>query len=167
MSHNSSPKPFLGHLLADVKHASEPRMYPTHFYVFEDTTSAQILRSYVTLDKLGIVAFKVPKLAATSQVDNLSIPTSQTPSGLRKTTKTVTFLGPIVEDAPSQCNTPSPTSHHGRWKTASPMASHNSSPTTTTQCKPPATPINQPLNTASPQKLQALSSPPLRYSHPR
>ena len=71
MSHDGLPKPFLGHFMADVKHASEPRIYPTCFYMFEDTTSLQILLSYVTSERLGTVTFKIPNLAAMSQVDNL------------------------------------------------------------------------------------------------
>ena len=87
MSHNGSPKPFLGHFMADVQHVSEPRTYPTCFYMFEDAMSPQILLSYITLERLGIFAFKVPNLAATSQIDNLDVPTSPGPSGMRKTTK--------------------------------------------------------------------------------
>ena len=123
MSHDGSPKPFLGHFVADIQHASEPRMYPIYFYVFEDATSLQILLSYVTLEKLGIVIFKVPNLAATSQVDNLNIPTSPNPSAMRKTTKTVTFQHPTVEDIPLHCPAPSPTSCHGMRKTTSPKVS--------------------------------------------
>ena len=43
MSHIGLPKPFLGHFVAEVMHASEPRSYPTQFYIFEDTTSPHIL----------------------------------------------------------------------------------------------------------------------------
>ena len=39
-SHDGKPQPFLGHFIAKV---TEPRLYPTHFYMFEDATSAQIL----------------------------------------------------------------------------------------------------------------------------
>ena len=106
MSHDGLPKPFLGHFVAYVKHASEPRMYPTHFYVFEEATSPQVLLSYVTSERLGIVAFKVSNLAATSQVDNLNVPTSPRPSSSRKTTKTVTFWDPVVEATVLHCSTP-------------------------------------------------------------
>ena len=51
----------------------------------------QILFSYMTLERLGIIAFKAPNLAATTQIDNLNIPTSPDPSGMRKTTKKITF----------------------------------------------------------------------------
>ena len=39
ISPDDSPKPFLGHFITEVMHASEPRLYPTCFYVFEDATS--------------------------------------------------------------------------------------------------------------------------------
>ena len=67
--------------------------------MFEDATSLQILLSYVTSEMLGIIAFKVPNLAATSQVDDLSILTSPTPSGMRKAAKFVTFHNPLMDTA--------------------------------------------------------------------
>ena len=118
MSHNGSPKPFLGHFVADVKHASEPRMYP-HIFVCLKMLHPLKSSSYATLERLWIVAFKVPNLAATSQVDNLNVPTTPNPSSMRKTTKTVTFWDPIVLDAPLHCSTHFPTSCHGVRKTAS------------------------------------------------
>ena len=66
ISHDGLPKLFLGHFVADVQHASEPRSYVTHFYVFGDATSLQILLSYATSERLGIITFKVPNLAGTS-----------------------------------------------------------------------------------------------------
>ena len=39
ISHDRTPKPFLGHFVADVNHATEPRSYPTCFYIFKDATS--------------------------------------------------------------------------------------------------------------------------------
>ena len=90
-SHSGSPKLFLGHFVADVQHASQPRPYPTHF-IYLNTTSPQIPLSYVTLERLGIIAFKVPKLAATSQVGNLDVPTAHDPSGTKKTIKKVAFV---------------------------------------------------------------------------
>ena len=66
MSHNSSPKPYLCHSVADIQHASDPRTYPTQLYVFGHATSLHIILSYVTLEKLGIIVFKVTNLAATS-----------------------------------------------------------------------------------------------------
>ena len=61
--------------MAEVMHGSEPRLYLTHFYVFEDATSPCILLSYATSERLGIIAFNVPNVAATSQVDNIAVPT--------------------------------------------------------------------------------------------
>ena len=65
ISHSGSPKPFLGHFIVEVAHAKEPRMYPIRFYVFEDATHPQILLSYATSERLGIITFQVPNLAAT------------------------------------------------------------------------------------------------------
>ena len=48
ISHDGSPKPFLGHFVAEVMHAKEPRLYPTHFHVYEDATFPHILLSYAT-----------------------------------------------------------------------------------------------------------------------
>ena len=107
MSHNGSPKPFLGHFVAEVQHATEPRSYPTCFYVFEGSTSCQILLSYVTSERLGILEFKVPNLAATSQIDDLNVLSSPTPSSKRKTTKSVTFCDPLVH-LDQLCSTSSP-----------------------------------------------------------
>ena len=58
--HDGSPKPFLGHFVAEVMHAIKPRSYPTHFYVFENTTSPHILLSYATSERLGFIQFIVP-----------------------------------------------------------------------------------------------------------
>ena len=60
MLHDGSPKPFLGHFITEVQHAAKPRSYPTWFYVFEDATSHQILLSYATSERLGILEFRVP-----------------------------------------------------------------------------------------------------------
>ena len=119
MSHNGSPKPFLGHFVADIQHASEPRSYSTQFYMFKDATSPQILLSYVTLERLGIIAFNIPNLAATSQVDNFNVPTSPDSSSKRKTAKKVTFPDPLVDTAPMHSSTCCHTSHSGMRKTAS------------------------------------------------
>ena len=67
ISHNGSLKPFLGHFIVEVLHATEPKTYPVCFYVFEDTTSPHILLSYTTLVRLGIVSFQVPNLVATNK----------------------------------------------------------------------------------------------------
>ena len=41
MSHDGSPKPFLGHFVAEVMHVSEPRSYLTLFYMLKDVTFPQ------------------------------------------------------------------------------------------------------------------------------
>ena len=85
ISHDGLPKPFLGYFITEVLHATLPKSYPTCCYVFKDATSPQILLSYATLERLGILEFKVPNLAAHSQVDYLNVPTSHAPGSLRKT----------------------------------------------------------------------------------
>ena len=119
MLHVGSPKPCLGHFVAEVKHAHEPRLYLTCFYMFKDATSPQILLSYVTSERLGILEFKVLNLTATSQVDDLSVPTSPTPSGMRKTAKSVTFCDPFMDMAQLYNSTCSPTGHSSMRKTTS------------------------------------------------
>ena len=105
ISHDGSPKPFLGHFIAEVVHVKESRMYPVRFYVFEDATNPHILLSYGTLERLGIVSFQVPKLEATHSLDQVVI--HKTPSGKRKTAKKVTFQDPISETAGSHtCSNP-------------------------------------------------------------
>ena len=101
MSHDSSPNPFIEHFVTKVQHAMQPKLYPTCFYVFEDSTSPQILLSSVTLERLGILEFQVPSLAATSQIDDLHVPSSPTPSSKRKTTKSITFSDPLVPPWPA------------------------------------------------------------------
>ena len=98
ISHDGLPKPFLGHFIVDVSHATEPKMYPICFYVFEDNTSPHILLSYATLERLGIISFQVPSLAATTSTDHVPLPP---PSDKRKTTKQVTFADPIAETVES------------------------------------------------------------------
>ena len=73
MSHDCLLKPFLGHFIVEVMHAKEPRTYPVRFYVFEDTTNPHILLSYTTLERLGIVSFQIPNLAATHSLDQVVI----------------------------------------------------------------------------------------------
>ena len=77
ISHDGSQKPFLGHFIVEAAHAKEPRMYPVRFYVFEDTMSPHILISYATSERLGIVSFQVPNLAATHKTDQVVIPNPQ------------------------------------------------------------------------------------------
>ena len=88
ISHDGLTKPFLGHFIIEVAHAKEPRMYLIRFYVFEDVTNPQNLLSYATSERLGIIQFQVPNLAATHSLDQVAV---QTPSGKRKTAKQVTF----------------------------------------------------------------------------
>ena len=120
ISHNGLPKPFLEHFVADIMHTSEPRPYPTWFYVFKDATSLHILFSYVTLERLGVIAFNVPNLAATSQVDNVAVSTSSSEGGIRKTAKCVTFWDPLVETNMPQYSNWAPTGYSSKRKTAHP-----------------------------------------------
>ena len=104
MSHDGLPKPFLGHFILDVAHTKEPRMYPVRFYVFEDATNPPNLLSYATSERLGIVQFQVPNLAATHSLDQLAV---STPGGKKKTAKKVTFQDPISETEGSHtCSNP-------------------------------------------------------------
>ena len=117
ISHYGLPKPFLGHFIVEVAHAKEPRMSPIRFYVFEDATNPHILLCYATSERLGIVSFQVPNLAATHSLDQVAI---QNPScGTRKTAKKVTFQDPIsmTEGSHTSCNTPA--SCHDKRKTTS------------------------------------------------
>ena len=105
MSHDGLPKPFLGHFVAEVMYANEPRSYPTHFYMFKDATSPHILLSYATSERLVIITFNVPNLAATSQIDNVAVSTPLPNRSTRKTAKTVTFWDPLVETSKPHCST--------------------------------------------------------------
>ena len=120
MLHDGSPKPFLSHFIAKVQHATKPRLYPTCFLYLRMQTSPQILLSYVTLERLGILDFKVPNLAATSHIDYLNVPSSPTSCSLRKTAKHVTFCD-LLEDPVQPCSSaPLPQGLGGKKKTASP-----------------------------------------------
>ena len=114
MSHDGLPKPFLGHFITEVSHATEPRMYPVRFYVIEDATNPPYLLSYATLERLGIVQFQVPNLAATHPLDQVAV---QTPSGKRKTAKQVTFQDSICKIEGSHTSSNPPDDHHGKKKT--------------------------------------------------
>ena len=46
--------------VADANPSTEPSSYPTCFYIFEDVTSPQILLSYATSERLGILESKSP-----------------------------------------------------------------------------------------------------------
>ena len=114
MSHDGLPKPFLGHFVTEVSHAKEPRTYPIRFYVFEDATNPPCLLSYATLERLGIVQFQVPNLAATIPLDQVAV---QTPGGKRKTAKKVTFQDPICKiEGSHTCSNP-PDDCRGKRKT--------------------------------------------------
>ena len=116
--HDRMVKLFLGHFIAKVQHATLPRSYPVYFYIFKDATSPQILLSYATLERLGILEFKVPNLVAQSQIDTLSVPSSPAPGSLRKTPKCVTFCNPLI-DLDQLCSIPQPQGLSSLRKTAS------------------------------------------------
>ena len=88
-------------------------MYPVRFYVFGDATNPHILLSYATSERLGIVSFQVPNLAATHSLDQVVI--HKTPSSKRKTTKKVTFQDPASETRSHTCSNPQD-SPHGKRK---------------------------------------------------
>ena len=165
MAHDGSPKPFLGHFVAEVMHASEPRLYLTHFYVFKDATSPQILLSYATSERLENLTFSVPKLAATSWVDNVAISTSPSQGGVSKTAKIVTFQDPLVETSQPPCSTATPTPSSGRKKTASfKVIFATTMHIKGSKCKsPPQQLFNVPLSPS----LYIASAPPPRCSHLR
>ena len=116
ISQDGLPKPFLDHFIVEVSHATEPKTYPIHFYVFEDVTSPHIILSYATSERLGMISFQVPNLAATTKIDHVALPS---PSSQRKTAKHVTFQDPIMETVGSNTSSNAPSSHHGKRKTPS------------------------------------------------
>ena len=73
ISHNGSPKLFLDYFIVDVVHAKEPRLYSIRIYVFEDVINPHILLFYATSERLGIVSFQVPNVAATHSFDQVVI----------------------------------------------------------------------------------------------
>ena len=113
ISHSGLPQPFLGHFIVEVVHAKEPRIYPIRFYVFEDATNPPNLLSYATSERLGIVQFQVPNLAATHSLDQVAV---QTPGGKRKTAKHVTFQDPISEIEGSHTHRNPPDNCRGKRK---------------------------------------------------
>ena len=147
-SHDGKPKPFLGHFIAEVQHTTLPRSYPVWFYVFENATSPHILLFYTTLERLGILEFKVPNLAAQSQlqIDNLSVPSSPTLGSLRKTTKHVTLCDPLI-DMDQPCSIPHAQGLSGLRKTTAHKVSfqESSSTITGTQHKSPSNPTSKPI----------------------
>ena len=107
ISHDGKPQPFLRHFIAEVNHATEPRSYPTHFYVFVDATCLQILLSYAMSECLGILEFKVPNLVTQLHIDALTVPTSPNLGGLRKTAKCITFWDHLIDlDEPHHTSPP-------------------------------------------------------------
>ena len=114
ISHDGLPQPFLGHFIVEVAHAKEPRMYPVRFYVFEDATNPPNLISYATSERLGIVQFQVPNLAATLSLDQVA---AQTPGSKRKMTKQVTFQDSISEIEGSHTSSNPPDNYCGKRKT--------------------------------------------------
>ena len=73
ISHDASPKPFLGHFIIEVAHAKESTVYPIRFYVFEDATNPQNLLSYATSERLGIIQLQVTNFAATHSLDYVAV----------------------------------------------------------------------------------------------
>ena len=57
----------------------------------------QLLLSYVTSERLGILEFKVPNLMAHTHIDTLTVPTFPSPGGLRKTTEHINFRDPLTD----------------------------------------------------------------------
>ena len=53
-----------GQFIAVVNHASQPRLNPMQFHVFQDAMRLHILLSYATMECLGILKFKVNNLSA-------------------------------------------------------------------------------------------------------
>ena len=51
---------FLGYIVLDIHHKTLPQVLPCKFYVFENQTSPDILLSYPTSSRVGIVQFTVP-----------------------------------------------------------------------------------------------------------
>ena len=105
ISHDGTSKPFLGHFVAEVNPTALHRLYPTHFYIFEDANSPLILLSYAASERLGILEFRVPSLVAHSYIDSLTVPTCPTPGSLRKTAKHITFWNPLFDLNQPHCTT--------------------------------------------------------------
>ena len=114
--------------------------------MFEDAASPQILLPYATLERLGILEFKIPNLVAQSQIDTLSVPSSPASCSLRKTAKHVTFHDPLI-DLDQPCSTPHTQGLSGLRKTAPPNVSFQESSSTinNTKCKSPSSTMSQPI----------------------
>ena len=105
------------------------------------------LRSYSPMpffERLGVLEFKVPNLVAHSSIDTLSVPTSPTPGGLRKTAKCITFCDPLINlDQPH--NTPYTQGLIGLRKQSSCKVSFQDFASTIkgTKCKSPSSTTSQ------------------------
>ena len=69
------------------------QVIPTHFYVFWDSMSPQILLSYTVSDCLGFLEFKVPNEAPYSHINEVTLPNMKM--------KNVIFQEPLVPPTPS------------------------------------------------------------------
>ena len=65
-AHDEIPQQFLGFFIADIHHKTTSDVLPVRFYVFKDTTSPEILLSYASSEKLGIVKFQIPNETPTA-----------------------------------------------------------------------------------------------------
>ena len=54
---------FLGYIVLDIQHKTLPQFLPCKLYAFKDFTSPNILLSYPTSSRFGIVVFTVPNEA--------------------------------------------------------------------------------------------------------
>ena len=64
-AHNRMPQNILKYIVLDIQHKTLPQVLPFKLYVFEDFTSPDILLSYPTSSRVGIVEFKVPNESTT------------------------------------------------------------------------------------------------------
>ena len=71
-AHNMTPQKFLGYFIADIQHKSQPDIIQVRYFVFKDNTSPQILLSYSTSIRLGIIEFKVPKKVPATALDAIT-----------------------------------------------------------------------------------------------
>ena len=62
----------MGQIILDVHHTTTGRSYFTKFYVSKDTTSSQILISYVASERLGILHLFLPNKTRTAQIDTIT-----------------------------------------------------------------------------------------------
>ena len=152
ISHDVLSKPFLDHFIVEVAHVKEPRTYPVRFYVFEDATHPQILLSHDTMERLGIITFQVPNLAATHSFDHVAV---QTPSSKRKTAKQVTFQDPISITEGSHTSSNPPASCHGKRNTT--VLNKGKETLTSSHCK--TTNTNQEVKVGSSLLSKTLQSP--------